>query len=165
MIPKGDTNLDISFHVAAHFTSKLDLTKSQQEVLTPEKEIPWSAPQTNPAFERKSSMDVVLLSLFSTMNRLKFAFPWVQCDFENHYITINSFYSGQNSEGWLFFRKLQPFNVFLSISVQTCWFSILSLWCISGTWGVFGCSLRTDPTACLRGIPSTESSGKSSVFP
>ena len=43
-----------------------------------------------------------IASLFSTMKSLKFAFTWVQRDFENQYITINSFYSGQNSEGWLF---------------------------------------------------------------
>ena len=32
-------NLNISLHLAAHFPSQLDLTESQEEVLTPEKEI------------------------------------------------------------------------------------------------------------------------------
>ena len=62
-----------------------------------------------------------------------------------------------------YFKVLGNFSplMVLSISVQTCWFSILSLQCMGGSWGVFGCSLRTDPMASLRGIPSTEPS----VFP
>lgn len=162
MIPTGDTNLDISLHLAAHFTSQLDLTESQQEVLTPEKKIPQSAPQTNPAFGRKSSMDVALLLSSPRWRALNLHSPEssVILKISISLSTVSTLVKIQRAGYFKVLGNFSPLMV-LSISVQTCWFSILSLQCMGGSWGVFGCSLRTDPMASLRGIPSTESS----VFP
>lgn len=87
MIPTGDTNLDISLHLAIlHISAGLDW--SLWKILTPEK-IPQSAPQTSPAFGRKSSMDVALLPSLPRWRALNLHSP-ESSSFENQYITINS---------------------------------------------------------------------------
>ena len=157
MIPKGDMNLNISLHLAAHFPSQLDLTESQEEVLTPEKEILRPASWTDPAFGRKSSTDMASLLSSPQWRALNLHLPEsnVILKISISLSTVSTLVKIQRAG---YFKVLGNFTPwFLSISVQTCWFSILRLRCMGGAWGVFGYSVRTDPMASLQGIPSTES--------
>lgn len=104
--PRGTCNFYIFLHPGVRCTPWLNLTPSQQKGCTLEREISQLAPGTNPASERNSSVDGGISSLFSTVKSLKSTLPWSPnhiYDFENQYVTINIFYSGQNSEGWLIF--------------------------------------------------------------
>lgn len=58
----------------------------------------------------------------------KFTFDCNQCDFANHYILLyQHFYYGQYSEAWLLLFFFNFNILFSSISVKTCYFSMLSL--------------------------------------